>query len=381
MQIIRTIHPVGQGAFYSERFISDNGDQNIVVYDCGAKSSDYKYLTVELSSYFQEVQSIDLFFVSHFDEDHINGIIQLKKLGVKIRTVVVPLIDQNDKWFYICTGGPSVMGAISDPKSFFGSENVIEVESVGENSLNEIEEINNEEINIHGNDGTIKSGSRMPLSGLRQNWFYIPYNFDENTRRNELVSELKNNDYFVNAAKENNCTVEDLLHNDNFIEGNIAVINSIYKGICSDGANRCSLVVYSGPIRKKIIPFRSCYCETHNLCGYRLIGAGCLYLGDTDLNQGKGKKKIIKQLKSFLMNCIDEIGTIQLPHHGAIKNFNNLLLSYNDQSKLFFASFGNGNTYGHPSYNVIEEIIGSDNIFCGVNENRGSGLVEHIRLR
>lgn len=195
------------------------------------------------------------------------------------------------------------------------------------------------------------------------------------------MTELKNNDYFVNAAKEMNCTVEELLHNDKFIEGNSSIINSIYKGICTDGANRCSLVVYSGPIKKKDIPSRFCYCEHHNYwCGYRLKGCGCLYLGDTDLNQGRGRNKIVKQLDIYLRNFIDEIGTIQLPHHGAIKNFNNLLLSYNRDEKLYFASFGESNTYGHPSYDVIEQIISSDNFFCGVNEIRGSGLVEYIRF-
>lgn len=377
MNIIRTIHPVGQGAFYSEKFMCDNGAQKIVVYDCGAKIKDYKYLTVELSSYFQNDKVIDLFFVSHFDEDHINGIIQLKNLDVKIKTVVVPLIDQKDRWFYICTGGASVMGAVDDPKSFFGADNVINVATTSDNLLNE-----NEEINLVGEigDRNFQSGSRMSLADLSPYWMYVPYNFDENKRRNILIAELKNNDYFIKSAKEMSCSIEDLLHNDKFINSNFAIINSIYKGICTDGANRCSLVVYSGPIMTSDIPVRFCGCGRHIWCGYRLMGCGCLYLGDTDLNQGRGRNKIVKQLETYLRNFIDEIGTIQLPHHGAIKNFNNLLLSYNRDEKLYFASFGESNTYGHPSYDVIEQIISSDNIFYGVNENRGSGLVEYIRL-
>lgn len=380
MEIIRTIHPVGQGAFYSEKFISDNGHQNIVVYDCGTKSKDYQYLTAELASYFHKDKVIDLFFVSHFDEDHINGIIRLKDLGVKIKTVVVPLIDKKDKWFYVCMGSVSVMEALDDPKSFFGADNVIDVESVDENRLNDNDETNNEEINIEGSDRRIKSGSRMRLSGLQQFWVYIPYNFDEDQRIKVLIGGLEKNDYFVKKAKGKDCSVEELLHDVDFIRKNFKKINSIYKSICNDGANRCSLVVYSGPISRQDIPVaRLCCCRDHIWCGYRWIRCGSLYLGDTDLNQGR-RLKIIEQLKVFLKYCIDEVGTIQLPHHGAIKNFNNLLLSYNDQRKLFFASFGNGNTYGHPSYDVIEQIISSDNIFCGVNENRGSGLVVYIRL-
>jgi len=37
MKVVRTFHPVGQGAFYSERF-HENKEQNVthnMVYDCG----------------------------------------------------------------------------------------------------------------------------------------------------------------------------------------------------------------------------------------------------------------------------------------------------------------------------------------------------------
>ena len=39
MKLIRTFHPVGHGAFYTERFYDENGN-NIanVVYDCGSKT-------------------------------------------------------------------------------------------------------------------------------------------------------------------------------------------------------------------------------------------------------------------------------------------------------------------------------------------------------
>ena len=385
MNIIRTIHPVGQGAFYSEKFINDDGEQTVVVYDCGTKKKYSKFLTAELSSYFTEYKVIDLFFVSHFDEDHINGIIQLKKLGVKIKTVVVPLIDKNDKWFYICSGGVLTMDAINDPKAFFGADNVITVEYVGENHLN-VNEGNY--IIREGIDGNIPSGNRLSWPGLPQYWVYIPYNFKEEERIKTLIAKLEEMEGFKDEAKQRKCSVEELLHDEEFIGANYTKINKAYKGVCDDGPNRCSLVVYSGPIMRRNIPVRFCCCGRHIWCGcrwigygYRLNGSGCLYLGDTDLNQGRGQNRILKQLEKFLSNCIDQIGSIQLPHHGSIKNFNKLLLSFNDERKLFFASFGNGNTYGHPSFIVFEQIINSDNIFCGVNENRGSGLVEHIRLR
>ena len=43
MNLIRTFHPIGQGAFYSERHFIDN-KEFIIVYDCGSKSLDKQKL-------------------------------------------------------------------------------------------------------------------------------------------------------------------------------------------------------------------------------------------------------------------------------------------------------------------------------------------------
>ncbi|GAA6530470.1 hypothetical protein LPYR103PRE_24430 [Segatella asaccharophila] len=79
--VIRTIHPVGQGAFYTEEFFDNQHDVNhTVVFDCGSKtkpkSSRAKTLYIDnvVNSSFGDKQKIDLFFISHFDEDHVNGI-------------------------------------------------------------------------------------------------------------------------------------------------------------------------------------------------------------------------------------------------------------------------------------------------------------------
>lgn len=33
MRMVREFHPIGQGAFYTEIFLWDNGENNVVVYD------------------------------------------------------------------------------------------------------------------------------------------------------------------------------------------------------------------------------------------------------------------------------------------------------------------------------------------------------------
>lgn len=85
MNMARTFHPIGQGAFYSEEFF--NSEQNCVfriVYDCGSlkycglqRNSDGTPLEREdieerVKRAFPNGYGIDILFVSHFDEDHVN---------------------------------------------------------------------------------------------------------------------------------------------------------------------------------------------------------------------------------------------------------------------------------------------------------------------
>ena len=101
MEVTRIIHPIGQGAFYTES-IKTNDNLYNVVYDCG--SGNYKYtpkrLKQDIASFYNPDDVIDLLFISHFDNDHINGIRELKKRTSKIRNIVVPLIEENDFWYY-----------------------------------------------------------------------------------------------------------------------------------------------------------------------------------------------------------------------------------------------------------------------------------------
>ena len=101
MKVTRVIHPIGQGAFYSERIECDDRTYNIV-YDCGSGNFNKapKLLEREITSYYKKNDVIDALFISHFDNDHINGINELRRHTSEIKNVIVPLIEQEDFWFY-----------------------------------------------------------------------------------------------------------------------------------------------------------------------------------------------------------------------------------------------------------------------------------------
>lgn len=81
MQLKRTFHPVGHGAFYTERIEGSDGSTFTVVFDCGrfetAKTgwSYYKYKAwidnyINTSSGLRSGEDIDILFISHFHTDH-----------------------------------------------------------------------------------------------------------------------------------------------------------------------------------------------------------------------------------------------------------------------------------------------------------------------
>ena len=89
--IQRTFHPIGQGAFYSER----HDDFNIV-YDCGARPLS-PYAKSLVQSVFTASDKIDVLFISHFDYDHVSTISLLMRKVKKIKKVVLPLLHDEHK--------------------------------------------------------------------------------------------------------------------------------------------------------------------------------------------------------------------------------------------------------------------------------------------
>ena len=90
--VIRSFLPVGQGAFYKETFYSDGLDKPIsIVYDCGS-STGLDYIEKNIKNNFDKKDDIKAVFISHFDEDHINGLEWLLRYcNVKYLFSVSPL--------------------------------------------------------------------------------------------------------------------------------------------------------------------------------------------------------------------------------------------------------------------------------------------------
>ena len=86
--------PVGQGLFYSGN-IKLECKFNFV-YDCGGNSIN---INAVVNDYINQQHSkdiiLDMLVISHFDDDHVNGIPKLLKEVSKVRKVFLPYNDDN----------------------------------------------------------------------------------------------------------------------------------------------------------------------------------------------------------------------------------------------------------------------------------------------
>lgn len=374
--VTRIIHPIGQGAFYTERLRMGKFEHN-VVYDCGSLRRP-KAAQTEINSYYEDGDVIDILFISHFDNDHINGLLHLKK-KCRIMNVVMPLIDRNHKWVYLSQLDASLHSIVTKPEVFFKDSRLIWVktfDSKEEASDRYVIDLINEPPIDRSIE--INSGTRIYLNDFND-WCYIPFNFDEKGRYDKLIDELRGKDIDIMLLENGNLE---------YIISNTKTINECYKQTMSDGSNKTSLVLYSGPSNNEFNFEQNIFCSLkmipnvyiEHLPVFKVVYkscVACLYLGDTDLNQRCSSYDILDAICSTLRNLTQNIGLVQLPHHGAIKNFSSKLVHRLGQPIRYFASFGKSNRYGHPSARVVEE-VSSSNIFYPVTEERDSMIVDII---
>ena len=373
--IERIFHPIGQGAFYSERHMSCNIN---IVYDCGTTDPSLPAKQKVVSDSFSEDDVIDILFISHFDKDHISLIDTLKNTVKRIDRVVIPLLHDKEKIFlsniYKALGHSSSEELVSNPHEFFGGETkIIGVRPSSDTEIGEITSLNVLEINETRTE--IQSGTPLTINGFND-WVYIPFNYQYKTRSNEFQNKLHNEGVDVGKLKTNS---DYLLYGITDVEKKkiIGVYNGrgIYKGKgVSGNINENSMFLYSGPSCEKDLHKHSWIRGDYRCDLFRCYvnidshshRAACLYTGDGDLNK--------VDIRKIYRRYWDLIGTIQIPHHGSGKSFK--ATPFDEGGFLCPMSVGNKNPYRHPSPIVISELFLKRNFPILVTED--STFEEHI---
>ena len=397
MNMTRTFHPVGQGAFYSEEFSnSEKGCIFRAVYDCGSlkycglqRNRDGSPLTrrdveMRVSCAFTDDHGIDILFISHLDDDHVNLISCLKPFkDHQIRRVILPLLSAEER--YVLTGyhlSRSRKGRISDalnsiinnPEEYFGKNTKVTfVRSVGEERFYREDNQQNRVYRLEKLPTIVPSLVEIVISGqaagLQKDWLFVPYD-----HKPERYSDLKKE---LARALGKGFQIKNL-KDPVFVIENLKDLRRCYKAL-PGGINRNSMALYSGPrdgacsstgdVVDGDIWGRYCPCDQfaeywldrvlrHEPSSIFHGCPGCLYTGDISLDDA--------DLTRVFGRYVKNIGMVQLPHHGSLDSFGTGDLPIN--GRVCVATYGEKNRFGHPAFAVKRAVAEKGGLWVDVTE-------------
>jgi len=368
--MIRTFHPIGQGAFYSERF-----EEFTVIYDCGSATS-ITLVEKEIRRTFPENHLINAVFISHFHGDHVNGLEFLLNY-CNVGSIFLPLLNDGEKVQLLIhnaiqeTDNTFIRNLILNPIETLNEFdcNVYFISPIDENQENQ--EIEDVIVTIEDNNqttGNLPLGKIKILSNKIPDWVFIPFNFQRTERRQKLKEELTKRNIIIDNINDFNS----IWNNSQQKEALILA----YKKIPGD-FNTNSMTLYSGLDEHR--PYFEKY------AGRRMLGyyfdhyfptvQGCLYLGDYD---AKGPLKW-GSLYSKYKDYWNSIGVIQIPHHGSSHNYNKEINKIHPVISIISA--GKLNRHDHPDSSTIKNIVLDGGIPIIISEDPKTGIKYRVNRR
>ncbi len=109
-QVDRTQYPIGQGGFHSTEITISRRFRLSMVIDCGGADVAHRDLLID--AFAESGKEHDILAISHLDADHINGLDQLRKAGIRFDTVFLPHVPEKQYLLWmtlkVCAGGADV---------------------------------------------------------------------------------------------------------------------------------------------------------------------------------------------------------------------------------------------------------------------------------
>ena len=383
----RTFHPVGQGAFYTEKFDFGFGCKLNIVYDCGTLAQcGFKDMQRVVDEAFAKDEQIDGVFISHFDSDHANGFPMLfRRVGQRVGHIFLPHLTDRDVLV-------NLVAKRFDAKEIEYAKAYLEFRDAGDGTnmfdclgIGARRE-NGPRIHLVGGeeerDGAnkqdrgydrVKSGEdvasrffgvSLPTGGVVSFWRYIPFNFDtrNGTKRNAFEKSI--DDYLrgrsIKEVLNSQASLEELKRRyDKDVPGDING-NSMTLLSCARAPWLDGLASY-------------CHCESALGQGRRIMRCGCLYTGDYNT---KGRRRWESLWRTYAP-YIGEVGCVQLPHHGSDGNYNDLL---GELDAVFVACYGKRNTFQHPGPRTMYHLGMKRRTTILVTEDDKSRFVQVMRF-
>ena len=344
--IKRIFHPVGQGAFFTEQFYDATMETVLynVVYDCGSKSTGIgTQMERDIRNCFHNRKKIDVLFLSHFDDDHVNYVGYLKKEGYLQGTrIFIPMV-LDEMRLGIEPYSTNYQFVLSLNEQGEDGTKVIKVK-IDESDAEDAAPVNtNEPLTIENiKDDEIKSGItiRPKDKTIGEIWRYTLMN----VQFKELLAEFKQ------KLDESDPKLDfDRLNDIDYVERNIVPLRKVYQTLGKkpkDGTaiNLNSLLVMSYPVESCNCNYVGCLHMNKRyprfVCRWGYEGS-CLYTGDTSANEKLVWNKI-EQLIALCLGQDERLMMLQVPHHGSMYSY--------DKKMLVSDKFSNGFTNFDPYY-------------------------------
>lgn len=299
----RVLHPVGQGAFFTEQFYNESGKVVYnVVYDCGSFTSLPNLVECEIRNTFKKNAHIDLIFISHFDEDHVNKLMALQSQTQieKDTKVIIPfrypyLLMVMDKDY------PSLSRFIM--RMFDIGAQVVGVDDdIDENRPGEPIDIDKLDVNrTLGGKNVIKLDKVL--------WYYYPFMLPDQSSLQKVFEEKVKGIVKLDAPNE--------------ILTKRKELRNIYKtiGKTKGGVTRINV----NALLMLSFPAVDVVCNTNVWHLINLMWNAiptCFYTGDSNL-KGNGYDKVKQKVTEILniYSTAPKVCMMQVPHHGSSKCF------------------------------------------------------------
>lgn len=358
--MLRSFLPVGQGAFYREVFQFDDG-RHTLVYDCGS-STDRSIVEQQIENDFSKDEIIDAVFISHLDEDHINGLPFLLKY-CRVQKLFFPLITTKDKVYLklnalLSTGERGFLyHFIQNPYNALTSLRLNHSPHFFLISTEQDEGWNDIDAPRILSGDNVAGTLDLDLSE-KMDWELIPFNFRQKDRIETLKAAIAEIFHCRGECSEEN--LEELIC---YSSENKDKLKEVYRRVRVN-FNTNSMTLFSGRRDHRFsqsyaLPKHFCCC---NCCRKE---NGCLYLGDYDTS-GAAKWEMLRKAYDKYWKYI---GCIQIPHHGSSHNYNEEI---SNLDAINIISAGMKNSYRHPHSSVIKDLIMKDRTVHIVTENIGS---------
>ena len=370
--------PVGQGLFYSGNI---DGNFNFV-YDCGG---DVPYIDIAVEKYISEmkINELDMLIISHFDEDHINGLPRLFSRVKKISKIFIPYYGGISTYLLLLT-----YMYIYDVNLLDTDSEIIFVDTdlEGERDREEFIGVFGDNLTETYNIDDKFKTDNIKLSKLRRQvvkfkdlWKFKFYNtyLKKGISSFDIVKEI-NNIINNNSYKG----LYDLLSQSNKTKIK-KELKDVYNKFCmscygNSKQNQSSLCVYHSPMNCNSAYERELvYYNKKNGFHYPLFDFnrlsyndnGTMLVGDISLKVQSRSDKFDHFCKHYANELINTKFFLT-PHHGADNNWNRNILNNCPNASFFLNSAGLNNKYYHPNFTVIFDIMRSYRFLCCSNEEQ-----------